>query len=335
MARIRTIKPDFWTDEKLVECSPNARLFFIGMWNFADDAGNLQRSAKKLKMQIFPSDSFDCETLIAELLAQGVIVEYQVSGESYLHIKGFGKHQKIDKPTKSNIPQPKFDESSPSIRRAFDESSPSIRRAFDEDSTSPRRAFDESSPTEGKGREGSVMEGKGTKPHPYPSPQPEPVGEVKSEEPKSDYPLDNPDSPIFDLTRGWLALIEKTFGKQSARLAPAADDKIFAKRWIDDGLMITEIMLYLEGSLAKIKEKGGQPPSGLKYFDKFIRENLKRSPLASENTRNNPIKTDTFWKMRMTGFIKNNIWPDGAGAAPGRDGCDVPLEILREYGFLQ
>lgn len=30
MARIRTIKPDFWTDEKLVKLSMEARLFFIG-----------------------------------------------------------------------------------------------------------------------------------------------------------------------------------------------------------------------------------------------------------------------------------------------------------------
>ena len=30
MARIRTIKPDFWTDEKVVELSAFARLLFIG-----------------------------------------------------------------------------------------------------------------------------------------------------------------------------------------------------------------------------------------------------------------------------------------------------------------
>ena len=39
MARIRTVKPDIWTDEKFVELSPLARLLFIGLWNFADDEG--------------------------------------------------------------------------------------------------------------------------------------------------------------------------------------------------------------------------------------------------------------------------------------------------------
>ncbi|MCS5946284.1 hypothetical protein LNP25_19480 [Klebsiella variicola subsp. variicola] len=53
MARIRTVKPEFWTDEKVVECSIPARLLFIGLFNFANDMGCLERSPKRLKMQIF------------------------------------------------------------------------------------------------------------------------------------------------------------------------------------------------------------------------------------------------------------------------------------------
>lgn len=53
MARIRTVKPEFWTDEKVVECSISARLLFIGLFNFADDKGCLERSPKRIKMQVF------------------------------------------------------------------------------------------------------------------------------------------------------------------------------------------------------------------------------------------------------------------------------------------
>lgn len=112
MARIRTIKPDFWTDEKVTECSMSARLLFIGIWNFADDNGNLQRSAKKVKMQVFPADAVDCEPLIQELIAHGMLIEYSVSGDLFLHIKGFKKHQVINRPSKSNIPQPSFNDGS-------------------------------------------------------------------------------------------------------------------------------------------------------------------------------------------------------------------------------
>lgn len=111
MARIRTIKPDFWTDERLVECSPSARLLFLGMLNFADDYGNLRRSSKKLHLQILPNDDVDCEALLQELMEQEVVVEYDVCGETYLHIKGFLQHQKIDKPSKSQIPAPEISES--------------------------------------------------------------------------------------------------------------------------------------------------------------------------------------------------------------------------------
>jgi hypothetical protein len=106
MARIRTIKPDFWTDEKLTECSLSARLLFIGTWNFADDNGNLEASAKQIKMKVFPADNIDCQPLVDELITHGMLIEYSVNDKKYLHIKGFKKHQVINRPSNSNIPQP-------------------------------------------------------------------------------------------------------------------------------------------------------------------------------------------------------------------------------------
>lgn len=108
MARIRTVKPELWTDERLTECSLSARLMFIGMLNFADDNGNMEYSAKRLKMQIFPADSIDTQPLLNELFAHGMLIEYSVSDEKYIHIKGFRKHQVINRPSATKIPQPDF-----------------------------------------------------------------------------------------------------------------------------------------------------------------------------------------------------------------------------------
>ncbi|KEY56951.1 hypothetical protein [Serratia sp. DD3] len=119
MARIRTVKPELWTDEKVAECSIAARLLFIGMFNFADDNGNLVNSPKRIKMQIFPADSMDCEPLIAELMTHGLLTEYSVSEASYLNIKGFNKHQKINRPSKTTIPRPRLTEHSVSDHGAF------------------------------------------------------------------------------------------------------------------------------------------------------------------------------------------------------------------------
>ena len=104
MARIRTVKPEFWTDDKVGEASVSARLLFIATWNFADDHGGLERSAKQLKAQAFPYDQFDCEPLVQELLKLGLLVEYEAGGKKYLHIKGFRVHQKIDHPSNPRVP---------------------------------------------------------------------------------------------------------------------------------------------------------------------------------------------------------------------------------------
>ena len=105
MPRIRTIKPEFWTDDTVTECSLSARLLFIGMWNFADDAGNLDRSARQIKARVFPVDNIDCEPLIRELLTHGLLTEYSVNEKKYLHIPGFTEHQIINRPSKPSVPE--------------------------------------------------------------------------------------------------------------------------------------------------------------------------------------------------------------------------------------
>src|SRR4030067_422184 len=45
-----------------------ARLLFIGLWNFADDYGNLERSSKQIKIRIFPADAIDIEPHVQELI---------------------------------------------------------------------------------------------------------------------------------------------------------------------------------------------------------------------------------------------------------------------------
>lgn len=126
MARIRTVKPEFWTDRRVGECSPNARLLFIATWNFADDHGGLDRSAKQLKAQAFPYDDINCEPLVKELLDAGLLVEYEVAGDKYLHIKHFRKHQRIDKPQNARIP---VYEHSENIPRTLLDPSKTIQRS--------------------------------------------------------------------------------------------------------------------------------------------------------------------------------------------------------------
>lgn len=90
----------------------SARLLFVGLLNFADDNGNQVYSAKRIKMQVFPADSVETQPLIEELITHGLLIEYSVSGEKYLNIKGFKKHQVINRPSKTAIPPMPLNEDS-------------------------------------------------------------------------------------------------------------------------------------------------------------------------------------------------------------------------------
>lgn len=136
MARIRTIKPEFWTSEQVMECQPLARLLFIGLWNFCDDAGNHPDAEKTLKALIFPGDDIDSSTvrrLLGELSEHGLVSFYEHDGKRYLHVSGW-KHQKIDKPTVKYPPfpaaAPAVDEKPGAASHVVGDNSPSARRGL-------------------------------------------------------------------------------------------------------------------------------------------------------------------------------------------------------------
>lgn len=144
MARIRTIKPEFWTSEQVMELSLVARLAFVGMWNFCDDGGVHPASPKTLKAEVFPSDditSAEIAAAVQEMIEQGLVIEYVGAddGRAYWAVTGW-YHQKVDQPTRK-YPGPNGEQPA-SIRRPNRQHSPNVHRTFAE-----------RSPLEGKGRE--------------------------------------------------------------------------------------------------------------------------------------------------------------------------------------
>ena len=129
MARIRSIKPEFWTSEQIAECSPNARLLFIGMWNFCDDYGVHPAKVGTLKMQIFPADDFtkaQIAAMVDELKAHGLVIEYSIENEYYWFVTGWDKHQRPDMKT-GLWPRPDG-KIGQRIRRTITERSPNDRQ---------------------------------------------------------------------------------------------------------------------------------------------------------------------------------------------------------------
>jgi len=108
MARIRTVKPEFWTSEQVMDLSVIARLLFIGLWNFCDDAGRAPWKPRQIKAQIYPGDDLKAEDvhgMLLELQTNGLIIGYTVDDREYLQVTGW-KHQLINRPQKPKYPPP-------------------------------------------------------------------------------------------------------------------------------------------------------------------------------------------------------------------------------------
>jgi hypothetical protein len=107
MARSRNIKPGFFTNDELAECSPYARLLFAGLWTIADKEGRLDDRPKKVKAMVLPFDDVDCNDLLQQLHNHKFIDRYQVNNEQYIQINNWKKHQNPHcKEAASEIPKP-------------------------------------------------------------------------------------------------------------------------------------------------------------------------------------------------------------------------------------
>jgi hypothetical protein len=106
MARSRNIKPGFFTNDELAECSPHARLLFAGLWTIADKEGRLDDRPKKVKALVLPFDNVDCDELLQQLHDRKFIRRYQVQDGAYIQITNWKKHQNPHcKEAPSEIPE--------------------------------------------------------------------------------------------------------------------------------------------------------------------------------------------------------------------------------------
>lgn len=93
MARIRTIKPDFFTSEDIVALSPFARLLYVALWCEADREGRMSWRPATFKLRYFPGDKVGIDALCGELTGRGLVVLY---GDALAYIPKFLEHQHIN-----------------------------------------------------------------------------------------------------------------------------------------------------------------------------------------------------------------------------------------------
>lgn len=139
MARIRTVKPEFFTSEDIVNLSPLTRLLYIATWCEADKEGRLVWKPMTFKLRYFPADNCDIKAMCDELLTAGLVVLY---GPGYAVIPTFRAHQHIN-PREADSQLPAPDASGTRAPRV---------------GTRQPRASDAQGGREGKGKEGDTRD---------------------------------------------------------------------------------------------------------------------------------------------------------------------------------
>jgi hypothetical protein len=98
MARIRTIKPEFFEDESLAKLPPHDRLLFIGIWLIADKNGILEDRPTWIKAKVFPyenGDTVDVSRMLPRLVSGRYLIRYTAEGRNLIAVRNFTKHQRI------------------------------------------------------------------------------------------------------------------------------------------------------------------------------------------------------------------------------------------------
>ena len=296
--------PGLWTDERFVSVSMAARLFFIGLWNEADDQGSFEWSPLKLKMRILAADNADAAALLDELKQSGHVMHYTAEGKWYGAIRNFQKFQRPKKPN-SLYPQPV------SVRKFV--------AAVSVNSTTGTEL----------GTEESGI-GSPPVPHQFPtsaekSPQMEEEGGRREDVAAVTVAARD---PATDLIAIFDEILAEVWGDARKRPWPAGKDLATARGWLATGADIPAIRWTLKSRMEAMASKGKAPPGTLSYFDAAITD------LCADITSGKPIaRIEPVQAAPPAIVLPSGVTWNGCGPHPRFGQWFGRVRSYREGGF--
>jgi hypothetical protein len=134
MARIRTVKPDFFRSPDTAKADFPVRIFYQAMWCWADDFGVGETNINGLLGFAFPDDdgftAQDVRRFCADVAQHFDVTFYEVSGRHFYAIPSWEKHQKLERRAeRRKNPPPDHPDAVPDLRfHPCADSAPDIRR---------------------------------------------------------------------------------------------------------------------------------------------------------------------------------------------------------------
>jgi hypothetical protein len=98
MARIRSVHPGLFTDDKFAACSLGAQVLFVGIWTECDDHGLFEWNPIKLKMRLMPVHNVDVSVLLEELAESNLVRSFSYDDHQLGAVRNFTKFQRPKKP---------------------------------------------------------------------------------------------------------------------------------------------------------------------------------------------------------------------------------------------
>lgn len=106
MARIRTVKPEFWTHEDLSALPEATHMLAAALLNYADDEGYFNANPGLIKAACFPLRdlSVSVQDSLNMLVQNGFVrIGVGTDGKRYGQVVTFNEHQRVNRPTPSKI----------------------------------------------------------------------------------------------------------------------------------------------------------------------------------------------------------------------------------------
>lgn len=319
MARIRSVHPSLFTDERWVSCSPMARVLYIGLLTEADDQGLFEWKPVQIKIRLLPVDNADVPALLEELAGVDLIARVESAGKQLGAVRKFLRFQRPKKPNHQFIMPPEF------------------RTYVGLDDPSSELGDDEAPSVPPKGEQVEQKEDGGDKKEAPQTPQ------VGSEPPPS---VEKPKPP--DEARLAFDLWNETARRCGLPVAKSLDDarrRSIGQRLDEAGLEgWREALEAVERSAFLRGQRPGRDGRPMKADLGFVCQaktypRLREGFYGDDATEPKPavVAIDPElqrWRTRVREFTKNRWWEEtNWGPRPGKPGCLAPTEILAEFGF--
>ncbi len=116
MARIRCIKPEFFTSADILALTPLARLFYVSLWCESDREGRLKWDLETFGFRYLPKDHSQIKNVAQELIDRELVILYEIEAKTYAFIPSFTSHQIINNRESASIIPSRVLDASPRVK---------------------------------------------------------------------------------------------------------------------------------------------------------------------------------------------------------------------------